>query len=181
MSFFVGGAIIGTAAITAYTSDRASDKQSSAIKSGVQQSSELANRARQDAIALFDNAAKRKGIGLDQALSFYKQNALKRMQPFVQGNQAAQNVIGRGAQQANNAILGLPVDMSFVNQQQPNVDYSGINAAALPSGGLTMGQAIEGQAQPTSTPDAVKAQGKGGLQMPSNTNIIFGRAGAGRF
>ncbi len=138
MSYFVGGALV----VGAVGSYMAADEASDATKKGIKASTEITNRARNDAIALFSNAARRKGIGLDQALNFYKTNALKRMQPFVQGNQSAQNVIGQGAMQANNAILGLPVDMSFVNQAQPNVDYSGIQAATLPQLGTGIAETV---------------------------------------
>jgi hypothetical protein len=101
------------------------------------QSADLAKSARADVISLFDNSAKKANIGIAQALDFYKQNAAKRMQPFMQANQSAQNVIGLGARQANNAILGLPVDMSFTNQPQVQADYGGIMGAALPQQGTS--------------------------------------------
>lgn len=45
----------------------------------------------------------------------------------------AQQAVGQGGIQANNAILGLPVDMSFANNpQQVETDYSGINNAQMP-------------------------------------------------
>jgi len=162
---------ITAAVVTAYAVDRASDKASDATKKGIKASTDITSQARQDAIALFDNAARRKGIGLDQALAFYKQNALKRMEPFVQGNQAAQNVIGQGAKQANNAILGLPVDMGFVEQVQPNVDYSGINAATLPQLGTGIAAAANVAQPQTQAPTQTLTQSLG------NREVIFGRQG----
>jgi len=71
--------------------------------------------------------------GFQSALDFFKNTQPAKYEPMIQGNVAAQRVIGQGAQQANNAILGLPVDMSFANQQtaiQPN--YSAVQSAQLP-------------------------------------------------
>ncbi len=159
---------ITAAAITAYAVDRAADKGADATKKGIKASVDITTQARNDAVALFANAAKRKGIGLSQALDFYKTNALKRMQPFVQGNQSAQNVIGQGAIQANNAILGLPVDMSFVNQTQPNVDYSGIQAATLPQLGVGMAETVNAPQTQQQPPTQTLTDKLGGR------NVVFG-------
>lgn len=169
MSFFVGGAILVTTAANAYTSDKASDKAADATKKGIKASTDITNKARNDAIALFSNSARRKGVGLTQALDFYKTNALKRMQPFVQGNQSAQNVIGQGAMQANNAILGLPVDMSFVNQAQPNVDYSGIQAATLPQLGTGIAETVNAPQTQVPTQTLTDRLGGSGIIFDART------------
>jgi len=135
MSFGISGALLlggASMAVGAYSADKASDQLADSTQKGLDQSLKITDQARKDVMTLFDNSAKKAAIGNKAALDFYKQNAQKRMQPFMQGNQAAQNVIGLGAQQANNAILGLPVDMSFTNQPQVTADYSGIQAAMLP-------------------------------------------------
>jgi len=125
MSYFVGGAIVVSAVAGAVSSNRAADKQASGVKKGLDQSSALANQARQDVMALFDRSSKNSGMGIKAALDYYKTAAPRRALPYLQGNQQAQTVLGQGAVQANNAILGLPVDMGFTNQPQivPGTDH----------------------------------------------------------
>lgn len=125
MSYFVGGAIIGSTIIGAVSSDKASDKAASGQQKGMDQSLMLTNQARQDVMKLFERSATNNGMGMKAALDYYKTAAPKRYQPYMQGSQQAQQVIGQGAVQANNAILGLPVDMGFVNQPQivPGTDH----------------------------------------------------------
>jgi len=137
---WAAAAAVAAAGISANASNKASKENARGIKTGLKQSADLAKSARADVISLFDNSAKKANIGIGQALDFYKQNAAKRLQPFVQGNQAAQNVISLGAQQANNAVLGLPVDMSFTNQPQVQADYGGIMGAKLPEAGPSFAQ-----------------------------------------
>lgn len=132
MSYFVAGAVVVSAVAGAASSRKASKDQAKGVKKGLDQSAALAAEARADAMQLFQRSSLAQRGGIEAALNFYKQSAPLRMAPFVQGNQAAQNVIGQGAQQANNAILGLPVDMSFTQQQQPQVDMSYMDNAVLP-------------------------------------------------
>lgn len=130
----VATAVVGAAAIGAYSADKAADKVASAGKKGIASTEALAKQARTDAINLFQQARISSQNGIGGALNFYQQNAQKRIAPAVQGNMAAQQILGQGATQANNAILGLPVDMSFANSpKQISADYSGINKAKLPT------------------------------------------------
>lgn len=172
MSFFVGGAIVGSAVVGAVASDRAADKAAKGQKKGMDQAMEISTQARQDVMKLFDQSARSARIGMDQAMNFYKQAATQRMTPFLQGNQAAQNVIGIGAQQAQNAILGLPVDMSQLNQQpqvQANTNY--MVGAQLPAPqGEVMG--------PLETPPPQQAVQQT-TQRPVSTNVWAGRLGRG--
>ena len=137
MSFWVSGAVVGSAVIGGIASDRASGKASDAAEKGIDSSNALAAQARTDAINLFQQAKTSAQNGIGGALNFYKNNAQAKINPYIQGNVAAQQVLGQGATQANNAILGLPVDMSYANPKQLSSDYSGINSAALPTLGLT--------------------------------------------
>lgn len=133
MSYWIAGAMVVSAIGGAVSSNNAAKKNAEGTKKGLDQSMTVTNKARADVISLFDSSAKKAGIGTGAALDFYKQNALKRMQPAVQGNMMAQQAVGQGGIQANNAILGLPVDMSFANNpQQVPADYSGIMGAQLP-------------------------------------------------
>jgi len=132
MSYFVGGAIVVSAVAGAVSSNKASKEQSKGVQKGLDQSSALANQARQDVLALFDRSSRNAGIGMKAALDYYKTAAPKRVTPFLQANQQAQNVIGQGSAQANNAILGLPVDMGFVNQPQITANGDHLLGAAIP-------------------------------------------------
>jgi hypothetical protein len=146
MSFGVGGAILGSAVIGGIASNQASKQNSKGVQKGLDQSAAISKQARNDVVSLFNTSAKRANVGIQEALNFYKQNAQKRVQPYVQANANAQNVIGKGAIQANNAILGLPVDMNQItNQPQAQADYSGIQGAQLPQ--ITPGFAQNSQGQ----------------------------------
>lgn len=125
MSFWVAGAVVVSGVAGAVSSDRAADKAASGQKKGMEQSLALTSQARQDVMKLFERSATNNGMGMKAALDYYKTAAPKRYQPYMQGSQQAQQVIGQGAVQANNAILGLPVDMGFVNQPQivPGTDH----------------------------------------------------------
>lgn len=124
----VAAAVIGSAVAGGVAADRAADKQASATKKGLEQSGALANRARQDAINLYQAGRESFGRGIQSTLDYYKRASPARYSPLIQGNVAAQQVIGQGAAQANNAILGLPVNMDFAQPQQINPSLGQINA-----------------------------------------------------
>ncbi len=128
----VAAAVIGSAAVGAYTSKRASDKAAEGTKQGLAQSGALAAQSRSDALNLYNQSRVAGQRGLTGAFNYYRQAAPAKYQPFIQGNVAAQKAISGGAVQANNAILGLPVDMGFAQPQQITPDLSAINNAQLP-------------------------------------------------
>lgn len=141
MSYWIAGAAIGSALIGAYSSDKASDKAASAAKAGTAASNALANQARTDAINLFSRGLTSSNAGTGAALKFYQNNAKAKIQPYVRGNVAAQQVLGQGATQQQNAILGLPVDMTYANNPiSLGADYSGIESAKIPTLGKTFAQ-----------------------------------------
>lgn len=117
MSFFVGGAVLASTAVSAYSARKGAKDQAKGVQKGIDASAALAQQARDDVNRLFQQGAAQGRAGLEGAFNFYRQAAPQRMAPVTQGFQQGVNVLGQGAQQANNAILGLPVDMSFTNQQ----------------------------------------------------------------
>lgn len=130
----VAAAAIGSAVIGAWSADNAANKSSDAAKKGIKSITALASQSRQDAVNLFNQGKRSRLLGQNAAFNLIKQNAQKVNQPLIQGNMMAQQAIGQGGIQANNAILGLPVDMSFANNpQQVQADYSGINEAQMPA------------------------------------------------
>lgn len=129
---WVAVAVGGSALVGGIASKNAADKASDATKKGLKQSGALSAQSRTDAINLYNQGKKSAQTGLGAAFDFYKKSAPARYSPITQSNAAAQEIIGQGAVQANNAILGMPVDMSFAQPQQINPNLSFLGAAQLP-------------------------------------------------
>lgn len=164
----IGGAILGSSIISGYSSNRAADKAAEGTKKGLDQSSALADQSRASAVNLYNQARTSGQRGLTSAFNFYKDAAQTKYQPFIQGNVAAQRAIGQGAVQANNAILGLPVDMSFAQPQQMSPDLSMLQNAQLPE--------MAGEYLPTERP-AMGPQQNTGLMSGAAQSIANGLAG----
>lgn len=129
---WVAVAVAGAAVVGAVASNQAAKKQQEGTEKGIEATKELASQARNDAINLFKSGQKSGIKGIQAAMDFYKNSANAVYQPYIQGNVAAQDVIGQGAIQANNAILGMPVDMGFTQPRQINPDLSYLQGAKLP-------------------------------------------------
>ena len=165
----VATAVVGSAVIGAYASNRAADKAASASEKGIESSNALANQARTDAINLFQQARTSGQGGINAALNFYKNTSNTKIAPYVSGNIAAQQVLGKGATAAQNAILGLPVDMSFANAaQKAPADYSAIKNVKLPTLGAS-------PLSTTSTPSNT-ATSSGGQGNASGVKRLLGGA-----
>lgn len=162
----VAAAVIGSVAVNAYSSNRAADKAAEGTKKGLDQSNALAEQSRSNAISLYNQARTSGQRGLTSAFNFYKDAAQTKYQPFIQGNVAAQRAIGQGAVQANNAILGLPVDMSFAQPQQINPDLSMLQNAQLPE--------MSGEYLPAKN-QAMGPQQTGGLMQEAAQRYLGGR------
>lgn len=133
MPLWIAGAVLGSAVLGGISANKAAGQQADATKKGIDESTRLAEQSRMDAINLFNQGRQARLLGQRGAFDFYKQNAQNVTRPLIQGNMLAQQAVGQGGIQANNAILGLPVDMSFANrQQQVTPDYSAVNTAQLP-------------------------------------------------
>jgi len=128
---WAAAAAVVAAGIGAYSSNKASKEQSAGIQKGIDASSSLAEQARSDVMKLWQQGTDQGRAGLEGAFNFYKQAAPQRMDPVTQGFQQGINVLGQGAQQANNAILGLPVDMGFTNQQVQQAPAGYLDGANL--------------------------------------------------
>lgn len=138
----VAAAVIGSAVVGAAASKSASKSAAKSQEKGLAASQAMSNQAIGQAKDYFNIGQKSAQAGFQSALDFFKNVQPAKYEPMIQGNVASQKVIGQGATQANNAILGLPVDMSFANQQQAiQPDYSAIQSARLPMlGGQQMAQ-----------------------------------------
>jgi len=152
MSYWVAGAAVVSALIGAGSSKKASKDAAKGQAKGLSASQAMNEKAIGQAKDYFNIGQRSSQAGFQSALDFFKNTQPAKYEPMIQGNVAAQRVIGQGAQQANNAILGLPVDMSFANQQtaiQPN--YSAVQSAHIPVlGGQEVGpkQSVSQQAAP---------------------------------
>lgn len=124
----VAAAVLGSAAVGAYSSNKAAKTAANSAQKGLEQSTALADQSRNAATNLYNQARVSGQRGLTSAFDFYKKSAQSKYQPYIKANTAAQGVIGQGLVQANNAILGLPVDPSFAQPQQVNPDMSFLNA-----------------------------------------------------
>lgn len=165
MSFFIGGAVIASTAVSAYSARKGAKDQAKGVQKGIDASAALAQQARDDVNRLFQQGASQGRAGLEGAFNFYKQAAPQRMAPVTQGFQQGANVLGQGAQQANNAILGLPVDMSFTNQQVQQAPTGYMDQAQLTQAPI-LGAADAATEQPT-VEQAQPAQQ--GAKQPAST------------
>jgi hypothetical protein len=161
----VAAAIVGSTLVGAYSSKKASKDQATGIQKGIDASSALAQPARDDVNRLFQQGASQGRSGIEGAFNFYRQAAPQRMEPVTQGFQQGINVLGQGAQQANNAILGLPVDMSFTNQQVQQAPAGYMDQAQLTQAPI-LGAADSAAEQPT-VEQAQPAQQ--GAKQPAST------------
>lgn len=163
-------AIVASTAVGAYSARKASKDQAKGVQKGIDASSALAQQARDDVNRLFQQGAAQGRAGLTGAFNFYKQAAPQRISPVNQGFQQGINVLGQGAQQANNAILGLPVDMSFTNQQVQQAPTGYLDQASLPPAPI-LGVADAAVQQPTV---AQRDAGSGGGLMPLVGSAVGG-------
>ena len=80
--------------------------------------------ARQDAIPLFGSAFENRNLGAQAALDVFGQTIPQQFGTFQQGNVGAQQQLLAGLPQFQNAILGLPADLSGLQPQTIDVDTS---------------------------------------------------------
>lgn len=82
-------------------------------------------QARQDVERLFGNARTARTAGFDTTRDIFQQFVPQQVEAFQHGNYQAQGTVGNAAQQQVNAIMGSPVDFSFLQPQQAyQPDYS---------------------------------------------------------
>jgi len=101
---------------------------------------EQGQQARRDVIGLFDTANINRNLGTQAALDIFGQTIPQQFGAFQQGNVGAQETLLAGLPQIQNAILGLPTELSglqprsiefdtdFAQQQLPDFVPSGVQA-----------------------------------------------------
>jgi hypothetical protein len=129
-----GGAVLG--AITGdRSSSRATDAQSDSEARALEFQRQASEQARNAAIPLFQSARDNSRQGFQGALDVLGQSIPQQLSMLQEGNVNAQNTLGQGLQQQQNAILGNPIsneafqpqslspfDMSMFQQQLPELD-----------------------------------------------------------
>lgn len=129
----VTSAVIGGLGVAASVSAASKDRKAAknAVKSQERQNAsnkdfigDQAAKAREDIIPRFEAAQQARLQGAQTALGIFGEALPQQAQLFQQGNVAAQQLLGGGSQQFQNAILGLPVDRSIFQPQQFETDFS---------------------------------------------------------
>jgi len=130
-------------------------------------------QTRADAIPLFQAAQDSRRGGYQGAMDIFGQTYPQQVGLYQQGNVGAQRVLGQGSQQYENAILGRPVNRSFMEPQQFDVDTS-FSQQQLPEA-PTYNQ-ILGLGQQASTGGAGGA-GTGGANPALGNQVTAGGGG----
>jgi len=104
-------AVVAAAGIGAFASSRAAGRAAEGQQQAGRISAQATQQARGDINRLFNQGgiAQREGFG--SALNLLGQTPEQVRDPFQQGNVLAQEQIGRGLGQAQNALLGRPVNL----------------------------------------------------------------------
>ena len=108
----VGAAILGSAAIGAFATSRATKAATKGQERGLAASTAATDRARGDVTRLFGTAGEARERGFGRALDFLSTAPGTQIAPFQRGNILAQEQIARGLPQIQRAILGQPTDLS---------------------------------------------------------------------
>jgi len=124
MAWIAGIAAIGGGLLANKSAGAAVDAQKDQNKANEAFIREQAINARNDAIPLYGAAQDNRGIGAQAALDVFGQSIPEQGRLFQGGNVAAQGMILAGLPQANNALLGMPIDYSQFQTQQLSPDYS---------------------------------------------------------
>jgi len=112
MSAWVAAAVVGSAVVGAVSADKAAGKAAKGQDKALKASEAAAEQAREDVQRLFGEAAEQQTQGFSSAAEFLGGNIGAQVAPFQQGNIQAQEQVGRGLTQQQNALLGLPTDFS---------------------------------------------------------------------
>lgn len=119
-------------------------EQNEATRRFIEQQGRL---ARSDVLSLFPGADINRNLGFQGALDVFGQTIPQQFGALQQGNVGAQEAILAGLPQFQNAILGLPTDLSGLQPQTINID-TGFAQQQLP-GFTPTDQLIQPQPAPT--------------------------------
>lgn len=102
-------AIVGSAALGAYSSRQASKAAQSGNKKARQSVEAAAQQARQDVLKFLPSAQNMMTEGARGAIETLRASSPAQQRQISLGNIAAQQTVGRGFEQAQQALLGQPV------------------------------------------------------------------------
>lgn len=188
----VAGATIVSGAMSADAAGDAADAASDAAGRSARQIADAARQARKDVFTQFPAAQQDLVTGASGAFDVFNQALGGQQQALGQGNLNAQGTIGQGFGQAQNALLGLPVDQSmFAPKGQEILDQAQANQFVNPftqEGGSGLGgfAPIETQAQMnqntlggiTNNADLLRLVASGDLEIPGLDTGFFGELAA---
>ena len=118
MTFWVAGAAVASAAIGAYSSNKAAKSAEKGAERASDQIAASADLARQDVNAQFPSAQQDLMAGAGGAFDIFNQGMSGQNRLFNQGNVNAQNTTARGFSNVQNALLGGPIDPSAFAAKQ---------------------------------------------------------------
>jgi len=124
----IGGAILGSAAIGASATGRATEAATEGQEKSQAAFDAATAAARLDINRLFGQAKDTRESGFGRTLDLLSGAPTRQIEPFQQGSLAAQETTAAGLPQVRNAILGLPTDFSKIGPRSisapPNIDIS---------------------------------------------------------
>jgi len=172
----VGGAVIGGASSAA---DRS--QNSKALKTQQKQNasnarflSKQSEKAAVQATGLFESSAKNQQVGMQRALDILGQTIPQQLSAFQQGNTGAQQQLAAGLPQIQNALLGLPTDLSALQPKQiqfdPNFSQQTAPMFELPVDSLRRADA----------PNRLRTQNAGFQNMGLTGNFVKSGPGTNR-
>lgn len=105
---------------------KAAKAQQKALEQSQEYIRENIAQARGDVMGIFPQARESARSGFQSALDVFAQSIPQQANLFQQGNVGAQQMLSQGLPQMQNAILGLPTNLSFAQPQQlqmPDFSY----------------------------------------------------------
>jgi hypothetical protein len=120
-------ASLGAAAMDTKSQKDAASAQGDQLEANQAFIKQQAEKSREDVLPLFDASQASREAGFQGAMDVMGQAVPQQFSTFQQGNVGAQQALLSGLPQMQNAILGLPVDMSGFQPQALSYDTSYMN------------------------------------------------------
>ena len=126
---WVATAVIASAVIGGVSQNRAAGKAADAARRGQDILAASRAQGRSDVLGVWPQAQESQTKGFEEFRDFIANQSMQQQaEPFIGGNMAAQRQISRGLPQIQNALLGMPTDLSGFRARQvgqtPQFDVS---------------------------------------------------------
>ena len=155
MSVFVSGAVIGSAVIGGGVANKGANDAIDAQNDQNSENSafikEQAQKARNDAIPLFNASRKANRSGTQAGMDALGKSTMQQIDTSARGNYFAQEQMLAGLPQVQNAILGMPVDMAALQPKilHPERNLDWMANPVLPGGPMgSLSDALGGVTDP---------------------------------